>query len=649
MPEPLNVLILEDRPTDAELMVYELRRGGFDPSWRRVDTAVDFMAALDEPPDVILADYTLPQFDALRALACVRERGLTVPFIIVTGTVGEEIAVDAMHNGVDEFLLKDRLWRLGSAVEHVLEQWRLQADKKQAQAALHENERRLRFALKAAQAVSWDRDLDTGTITVVDGGDEGPLTFPFDTFALRLHPEDREAFLDADRRAAAGEADLELEFRMLDEEGRYVWREGKARLQRDADGRPRRVIGLGIDVTARKELEQQLLHSQKMEVLGQLAGGVAHDFNNMLAVIGGYAELLMATSQPDDPSRAALEEVRKASVRAALLTRQLLTFSRRQLLEPRVLDLNATLVELGKMLHTLIGEDVDLRLELDPGPCRVRMDPGQLEQVVMNLAVNGRDAMPRGGCLRVQTEGVCVDAGSHGERPGLPPGRYALLAVSDTGSGIDPETLARIFEPFFTTKPEGQGTGLGLATVDTIVRQSGGHIAVETLPGQGTTFRIYFPAVPLAEGEVVPRAAAGTSTQGSETVLVVEDEPSVRRLVCCLLEAQGYTVLEAAGAAQAEAFAAGHGEGIDLLLTDVVMPGSSGRELEQRLVAARPGLKVLYMSGYTNDAILRHGVQMDELPFVAKPFTPGSLMSKVREVLDGAGAGAAANGKGHER
>ena len=391
---------------------------------------------------------------------------------------------------------------------------------------------------------------------------------------------------------------------------------------------------LVTDVTERKHLETQLLQSQKMDSVGRLAGGVAHDFNNLLGVITGYGELL-AARLPDNPKlQRYANDILKAAERAAGLTRQLLAFSRKQVLQPRVLDLNAIVAEMEKMLRRLIGEDVQLITIFDKRLAGVQADPGQMEQVLMNLAVNARDAMPRGGRLTIETANVDLDATYARSRPGVKPGPHVMLAVSDTGHGMEPEVLDHIFEPFFTTKEAGKGTGLGLATVHGIVKQSGGHIFVYSERGQGTTFKIYLPRV--AAGKVAETAAAPPAEQhgGSETVLLVEDEESLRGIVRECLEASGYSVIEARHAAHALELAEGHSAPIHLLITDVIMPGMSGSQLAATFTAIHAETKVLYMSGYTDDAVVLHGVLAADVSFLQKPFTTEALARKVREVLD---------------
>ncbi|MCI0457416.1 MAG: response regulator [Gemmataceae bacterium] len=388
------------------------------------------------------------------------------------------------------------------------------------------------------------------------------------------------------------------------------------------------------EVEDRKRLEAQLLHAQKMDAVGRLAGGVAHDFNNLLTIITGYGELLLAGLRPDEPLRGLAAEITRAGERAAALTRQLLAFSRQQVVAPKVLDLNAIVTDVSKMLQRLIGEDVVLATALAPNLGRVKADPTQVEQVLLNLAVNARDAMPRGGKLTVETANVDLDEAYAHTHPEVQAGRHVLLAVSDTGCGMTEEVKARIFEPFFTTKELGKGTGLGLATVYGVVKQSGGSIAVYTEVGRGTTFKVYLPRLVEMAETTRGGPAAPPIPRGSETLLLVEDEAGVRALARHALQASGYTVLEASNGVEALRLADQYGAPIRLLVTDVVMPGMGGRELHAQLTALYPGLKVLFMSGYTDDAVFRHGVLEAGLPFLQKPFTVDALARKVRETLD---------------
>ncbi len=443
-------------------------------------------------------------------------------------------------------------------------------------------------------------------------------------------PGDREAFIE---RLKVERALTNFESCLRRKDGGPVWVLENASLIEDVDGTPALVQGTLIDITERKQLEDQLRQSQKMEAVGRLAGGVAHDFNNLLTIISGYSQLLLERLSPGDRLRANVEEIRKAGERAASLTRQLLAFSRQQVISPQILDMNAVVASMEKMLTRLIGEDIELVTVQGPNLGGVKADPGQIEQVILNLAVNSRDAMPQGGKIILETANVELDEAYSRGHYSVRPGSYVMLAVSDTGIGMDAETMSHIFEPFFTTKEKGKGTGLGLAMVYGIVKQSGGCIWVYSEPGRGTTFKIYLPRVERPVQAAEPAKAGAELASGSETILLVEDEEAVRSLVRGVLESNGYAVLEASRPEEALDICERHKAPIQLMLTDVVMPQMSGRELADRLVAIHSETKILYMSGYTDNSIVRNGVLEEGIPFLEKPFTPEALTRKVREVL----------------
>jgi PAS domain S-box-containing protein len=398
-------------------------------------------------------------------------------------------------------------------------------------------------------------------------------------------------------------------------------------------GRRARLV-LATDITERKNLEDQFRQAQKMEAVGRLAGGVAHDFNNMLTAIIGYSELLLRQIG-DEKLRSKIEEILSAGHRAAALTRQLLAFSRRQVLQPMVLDLNEVVANIEKMLVRLIGEDLDLVTIARPGLGRIKADPGQIEQILMNLVVNARDAMPDGGKLTVETANVEIEEAYTLTHPDVKPGHYVLLAISDTGHGMDAITQSQIFEPFFTTKEQSKGTGLGLSTVYGIVKQSGGHIWLYSEPGHGATFKIYFPRVDEVAGSIDVQSEPAGSLEGSETILLVEDDEAVRKLSCLALESRGYDVLAAETGEQALEFLSIIGPNyIDLVVTDVVMPGMSGAQMIAKLSEVYPDVRVLYVSGYTEDATIHHGVLDQGVEFLQKPFTPDGLARRVRQLLD---------------
>ena len=387
------------------------------------------------------------------------------------------------------------------------------------------------------------------------------------------------------------------------------------------------------DVTEKRSLERQLQVAQKMEAVGRLSGGIAHDFNNLLGVIIGYSQVLKKRLEVENPLREHAEEIEKAGQRAASLTRQLLAFSRQQVLAPAVLNLNALLTDMEKMVSRLIGEDIELGLRLDPGIGRVKADLSQIEQVVMNLVVNARDALPHGGKLVIGTENAVLDQEYTRRHPGSRVGSYVMLSVIDNGTGMNAETLAHLFEPFFTTKEPGKGTGLGLATVYGVVKQSGGYVGVDSEPGRGSSFRVYLPQIKEAQRNDPAGAPLSATFRGTETVLLVEDADALRKLAQALLEQNGYRVLAAEGGVEALKIAEKEQERIHLLLTDVIMPGMNGRALAERLAPLHKGLRVLYMSGYTHTAIAEHGVLESGTYLLQKPFTEEALLQKVREVL----------------
>lgn len=451
-----------------------------------------------------------------------------------------------------------------------------------------------------------------------------------------IHPEDCAAVKEVfhqNLKIAGVTRRIEFRFRHCDGTWRYLEAVGQNLLFNP-------LVKGGVvnsrDITGRKELEEQFRQAQKMEAIGRLAGGVAHDFNNILTVITGYSELLLLDDvEAEQLQRQYIEEIRQASEQASALTGQLLAFSRQQVLQPERLVLNQIVIEMEKILRRLIGEDIEVVFTLSDDLGLVKADPGQIQQVILNLAVNGRDAMSRGGKLTIETVNVELDHNYASQHTEIAPGPFVMLAVSDTGRGMAAETRSRVFDPFFTTKESGKGTGLGLSTVHGIVKQSGGHIWVYSEPGQGTTFKIYLPRVADAAASAVgARMASLDLHTGSESILVAEDEPMVLELALRILSSHGYTVLTAVSGAEALRIAAQHQGPIHLLLTDVVMPGgTTGRQLADQLTSVRPETKIIYMSGYTDNAIVHHGVLESDLVFLQKPFTPQTLRVKVREAL----------------
>jgi two-component system, cell cycle sensor histidine kinase and response regulator CckA len=634
--ESLRVLLVEDRAEDAEMAVRELRRAELQCKTQRVDSAAAFRRALtDFTPDIVLADYTVPGFGGMAALEILQQEQPAVPLIIVTGSLDEETAVGCIKAGAADYVLKTNLVRLPSAVRSALALADSRAEQAATEAELRDSERRFRALVEQ----SWDAVAlfgADGSILYGSPATTRLLGYELSEFVGRnamelIHPDDQPAVIERlTETATTPRGHVTVAARVRHKNGSWRYLEGVFTNLLD-DPSIGAIVNNYRDVTERRLLEEQVQQSQKMEAVGRLAGGVAHDFNNILTAIGGYTDLLLADMPPDDARRQDVEEIHRAAQRAAALTQQLLAFSRRQVMQPKVVDLNAQVADIEKLLRRLIGEDILFATVLHPRAGNVRADPGQLEQVIVNLAVNARDAMPDGGRLTIETRNVELDESYRAEHPTVVPGPYVMLAVSDTGVGMSEETRSRMFEPFFTTKVRGKGTGLGLATVYGIVQQSGGHIWVYSEQGRGTTMRVYLPRV---EGPADKIERSGDmppqDLRGTETILLVEDEAAVRAVTRQLLARNGYTVVEAADGPTALGLEL---QKLDLLLTDVVMPGMSGRELADQLTARRPGLRVLYMSGYTDDAVVRHGMLEPGLTYLEKPFRPDALLRKVRDAL----------------
>ena len=515
---------------------------------------------------------------------------------------------------------------------------RADAAARAAEREARSTDERLRVAVAAARIGAWEMDVVTGRIACSDafiemlGLPPGSPVPTHETFRAAVHPDDREALAGAQARAPEA-GDVAIEFRVVWPDASIHWLYMHAHVSRGASGKPERLLGAALDVTDRKELEGSLRQAQKLEAVGQLAGGVAHDFNNVLTAVIGYSDLLLAEATPGTPLHDGLVEIGKAGHRASQITRQLLAFSRKQILLPRVIDVNALIVDLERLLRRVVYEHVQIVTRLAPDVGRIKADPTQIEQVLVNLSVNARDAMPKGGTLTIETANATLDGHYPQRHEPVVPGPYVLLSVNDTGVGMDRATQERVFEPFFTTKGIGKGTGLGLATVYGVVAQSGGHVWVYSEPDRGTTFKIYLPRV--YEDVGVRGAAAAPAPQGgSETILLVEDEMAVRQLARRVLEGAGYQVVDAADPHEALAVAAGTSAPIHLLLSDVVMPGSGDVSLHDELAKQRPSLRVLYMSGYADETMVQRGWLSGDAPYLPKPFTAHELTHKVREVLD---------------
>jgi PAS domain S-box-containing protein len=507
---------------------------------------------------------------------------------------------------------------------------------------LAESEARFHLAARAARDVVYDWKITSDehfwseTLLSAFGYDPEQIETTNAWWAALIHPEDAPRVLGSLGRALEGTASAwSEEYRFRRSDGTYATVLDRGYVMRDDEERPVRLIGSMIDLSEHKALEAQLRQAQKMEAVGQLAGGVAHDFNNLLTVILSSITFMADDLSPDSKIRADLDEIHRAAYRAAELTKHLLAFSRKQVLRPRLLDVNKSVESVAGMLRRLLSADIALETKLDPAIWWVLADPGQLEQVLMNLALNARDAMPGGGLLRLRTENVVMDAHAAHTRHGLVGGAHVSLLVEDTGTGIDASILPKIFEPFFTTKGPGAGTGLGLATAYGIVKQSGGSISVDSEVGVGSRFTVLLPRSSSPnEADVHAGTAATQPIPAGDTILLVEDEATVRAAVRRMLDRFGYNVLEAGNGAEALRVFERSADRIDLLLTDVVMPGQGGRALAEQLVARRPQLRVLFMSGYTDDEILHRGLLQPDAAFLEKPVTMDHLARALRQVLD---------------
>jgi len=633
----LRLLIVEDEAADAELAVSVLKRAGYPLTFEVIDTATDLEEKLAHADyDAILCDHNLRSWTGLEALEILKRSGKEIPFLAVTGVLGDEAAVEYVKQGATDYVLKQRLERLLIALSRALRDKTHQeeATQLQEQIALAKRDweltfdsvpdpimlvnedscvRRVNRALVELVGLDFSQVVGRYCYEVMHGSDKPPQNCPHQCL-LKTGLEAR--------------ADIEEPWlgKIFDHACSPL---------RDSSGALVGSVVVLRDITERQRLEEQLRQAQKMEAVGRLAGGVAHDFNNLLTVIIGYSDFVLGKLLDSDRLYRPLAEIKRAAERAASLTRRLLAFSRKQVLQPQILDLTGVLESAYEMLRRMIGEDIELVMNLSPGLGHVKADPGQIEQVIMNLAVNARDAMPQGGQLTLEAANVELDASYVGSHEGILPGPYVMLAVSDTGIGMDAETQAHMFEPFFTTKE--QGSGLGLATVYGIVKQSGGDVWVCSELGKGTTFKVYLPRIEQA-AEVVEASDRGgeEAPQGSENILLVEDEEAVRCLVKETLKGKGYEVLEAKGAHEALEVVDRHKEAIHVLLTDVVMPQISGTELAKLLAPLHPETKVLYMSGYTENAAFRQCLLDPGTPVLQKPFTLDALTRKLREVLGSA-------------
>jgi hypothetical protein len=641
METPIRILLVEDSEDDAILLTEMLRSGGFAPSTRRVMDRDALQAALGQGPwDIVLSDYAMPDFDGLTAYRLLRQHDPDTPFIFVSGHIGEERAVEAMQHGVSDYISKDRLARLVPAVERELRDAQGRRQRREMEAALRASEERLRRLTQNAPDIIYEYTLQPRPhFTFVSPAVEGITGYTAEEHYadpelwLKLTHEDDRAALTAWLRQGYPLPSQSEVLRWRHRDGRLRWVEQRLVPIR-VEGLVVAVEGIVRDITDRKELEAQFLAAQRMEAIGRLAGGIAHDFNNMLTVIGSYCSLLRHHVAGDDAGLTSLQRIESATERAASLVRQLLAFGRRQPRELAVLDFSALLDDFAPMLRRMIGEDIRVRIDCEAGLLALRADRSQLEQVLMNLVVNARDAMPDGGQLTLAAAAVTLPSAAAGPATALPPGRYVVLRAADTGVGMSDEVRTRIFDPFFTTKEVGKGTGLGLSTVYGIVRQMDGAVQVQSAPGAGTTFAIYLPAA-VGAPRPAPAPQAGQERGGSGHILLVEDEEAVREAAQRILASHGYTIRAASNAAEALQILAGAERVVDLLLTDLVMPNMNGVELARRAREQIPHLKVLFTTGYTEAALPEPGSGPGRTGVLLKPFGSQALLRKVREMLAG--------------
>lgn len=760
MRQELHVLLVEDRNSDVVLIERILRSDGLNVLTTIVDDEEGFREQIQRSPDVILCDWSLPQFGALRALEILHECRCIIPLIIVSGSIGEEAAIQAIKHGASDYLLKDRLGRLTQSVRQAVEQRKLRDAAEESSQRLQESEKHYRILVDGIPQIVWtvntEKQIDYFNQKAGDYLGVNLEALRGEGWKTIIHPNDLDQTRDQLRQAIVEGQRIELDCRLKRHDGEYRWhiirmvalrddqnrivrwfgtgtdiheqRESAERHRHDSfllanvrdalivtdldgsvrywndgatrllgwtsqemighsyadrypepereevqrmmeafaeglewsgeheelrkdgnplwvqshvsrmmnlQGEPIGILRVSYDISDRKRLEEQVRQSQKMEAVGRLAGGVAHDFNNLLTVINSYCELLLYQIPKESPQWSAVTAIRDAGTRAAGLTAQLLAFSRKAFITPRLVNLNDLLNHSEELLRRLIGEDIELVVKKDPSIGSIRVDPVQLDQVLMNLAANSRDAMPNGGKLEIQTKSVFLTEKTHWRSELLMPGSYVDLEFHDSGLGIEAASIDHIFEPFYTTKGPGKGTGLGLAVVHGIVKQAGGFIQVESQIGSGTTFRFRFPVFLERTAKIdAVTAREDMHLKAHQRILLVEDEASVRSIARAALQARGYEVFEAAKATDALQIAAELQYDFQLLVTDVVMPDLNGRELANLLRQHNKRLNVLFVSGYTDDIILKRGVNWAEDSFLPKPFTPGVLTQKVQEILN---------------
>jgi hypothetical protein len=642
MTTELQLLIVDDSEDDARLLLRELQKCGYEPKWERVDTPEAMRAALvAQEWDVVVSDFSMPRFSGLDALRMVKVGGLDIPFIIVSGKIGEETAVEAMRSGAHDYIIKGSLARLAPAIDREMADAVVRRKRRQAEDALRESEGRYRILLESVTDYIYTTHVEEGRPVATSHGPgcTAVTGYSAEEYAvdpglwLRMVPEeDRAAVLKHADTVLAGKELSALEHRIIRKDGRTRWIRNTPVPRHNQEGRLIAFDGIVTDITNFKNLENQLLQSQKMEAIGQLAGGIAHDFNNILTAIIGFSTLIEMDMEKDDPQRSNLSHVLAAADRAADLTRSLLTFSRKQIIDPQTVDLNQIIRKIDTFLKRIIGEDIVFRTTFMQDVIAVKADSVQIEQVLINLANNARDAMPNGGLLSLETGTVEVDdeyimANGFGE-----PGRYACISVSDSGEGMDQATCKKVFEPFFTTKEVGKGTGLGLSIVFGIVKQHHGFINVYSEPGSGTTFKILLPLIQTTVEEKHADEEENIE-KGMETILVADDDAALRELAEKILTMFGYTVIMAVDGSDAVARFKANRDRIDLVILDIIMPEMNGKEAFDEMRKINPAVKGVFISGYTGDIIRKRGLMEQGIDFIAKPLNLKQLLIKIRDVL----------------
>ena len=644
---PLHILFVEDEPSDTELAVRQLHKRGLEFTWARVDSGPALLDALKTRcPDLIISDYAMAGFSGQEALAIAIQHDPHIPFIILTGALDEETAVSCLKAGAWDYALTPHDPRLPFSVRDALARKQALAEGARAREALQESERRYRTLADSGRGLirtsGLDRKCDDFNRPWLDFTGRTREQELGDGWADGIHPHDRGRYLEVSATAFARREPFSMVYRLRRHDGDYrsVQDDGTPRC--DTRGEFLGYVSHCLDITDllqaeqdRSRFEDGLVQAQKMEAVGRLAGGVAHDFNNLLTGILGFCDLLLTSMPPGSPDRADVVQIQTIGMRASTLTRQLHAFSRKQKFQSVSLNLTTLVSDLQKPLGTVVRENVELAWELTPDLDEVEGDPGQIEQALYNLVANACDAMPDGGRLAIRTSQVTLDGAFATSHPGARPGVHVAIAVTDTGTGIAPLFLPLVFEPFFTTKARAEGTGLGLAAVYGIVKQSGGYVAVESEVDRGSTFTMYFP---VPRGPSVSSAPAqadpGVSARGTETILVIEDDESLRILLRRVLEGYGYAVIEAADGDDAVSQWMDRAGPIDLLLTDIVMPGRSGPDVVRLFREKRPELPVLLMSGYTDPAVFKGLVPDDRTGIIQKPYLPKALTRQIRRLLD---------------